>query len=121
MTVSPGIATIAIFGLAMFLVALGLPIAFALGSTGIIFAFLLWGPGSLMVAYTSLLGNALEFILVAVPLFVFMGVVMERSGIAEDLYNTMYKWMGGLRGGLAAGTVGISTLMAAMTGISGAA
>lgn len=121
MVVSPVVATVIVFGLAILLVALGLPIAFALGSAALVSALLLWGPGSLAVAYTALIGNALEFVLVAIPLFIFMGVALERAGVAEALYATIYQWTAGLRGGLAAGTIVISTLMAAMTGISGAA
>ena len=61
------------------------------------------------------------FLLVAVPMFIFMGAMLQRCGIAEDMYELMYHWMGGLRGGLAAGTVLICTMFAAMVGISGAA
>jgi TRAP-type mannitol/chloroaromatic compound transport system permease large subunit len=54
-------------------------------------------------------------------MFIFMGAMLQRCGIAEDMYELMYHWMGGLRGGLAAGTVLICTMFAAMVGISGAA
>ncbi|MFC2033232.1 TRAP transporter large permease subunit [Chloroflexota bacterium] len=121
MDVSPVMATVILFGVTFSLLALGLPIAFALGGSGILVAIILWGPKSIMVAYTSILGYGFEFILVAIPLFIFMGVALERSGIAEALYTAIYMWSGGLRGGLAAGTVMISTIMAAMTGISGTA
>src|SRR3546814_2344678 len=59
--------------------------------------------------------------LVAVPMFIFMCARLQRCGISEDMYELMYHWMGGLRGGLAAGTVLICTMFAAMVGISGAA
>lgn len=59
-----------------------------------------------------------EYILIAVPLFVLMGALLERSGMADDLYGAMYKWMGPLRGGLAMGTVAICAVFAAMAGVS---
>src|SRR5690554_7750958 len=62
-----------------------------------------------------------SFTLVAIPLFVFMAMVLERTGVARDLYRTMHLWFGGLRGGLAIGTLVICAVFAAMVGISGAA
>jgi len=61
-----------------------------------------------------------SFILVAVPMFILMANMLERAGIAEDLYSAMHRWMGPLRGGLAMGTVGICTIFAAMSGVSAA-
>jgi tripartite ATP-independent transporter DctM subunit len=57
----------------------------------------------------------------AIPLFVFMAILLEKSGVANDLYDMMHEWWGGLRGGLAIGTVLICVIFAAMSGISGAA
>ena len=54
-------------------------------------------------------------------MFIFMGIMLERSGIADDLFDAMYKWLGALRGGLAVGTVIICAIFAAMTGVTGAA
>jgi tripartite ATP-independent transporter DctM subunit len=62
-----------------------------------------------------------NYILLAVPLFVFMANILEHSGIAEELYEMMHKWMGKLSGGLAIGTVIICAIFAAMAGISGVA
>jgi tripartite ATP-independent transporter DctM subunit len=62
-----------------------------------------------------------NFTLVALPLFIFMAMILERSGVASDLYDMMYLWFGGLRGGLAIGTVIICAIFAAMCGITGAA
>src|SRR5690606_5989754 len=59
--------------------------------------------------------------LMAIPLFVYMAVLLEKSGVANDLYSMMHLWWGGLRGGLAIGTVLICVIFAAMSGISGAA
>jgi tripartite ATP-independent transporter DctM subunit len=59
--------------------------------------------------------------LAAIPLFIFMATMLERAGIIEEMFDVVYKWMGGLRGGLAASTILASTLLAAMVGVVGAA
>ena len=64
--------------------------------------------------------SANAFVFLAIPMFIFMGNMLEISGIAKSLYTMMYKWMGGLRGGLAIGTVAICSVFAAMVGVSGA-
>lgn len=118
---APEIATIILFGCLIVFLALGLPLAFTLGGTGIIGILLLWGPDGLMIAASKLYESMGKFTLVAVPLFILMAMLLERAGVADDMYTMMHKWMGGLRGGLAMGTVGICTIFAAMSGISGAA
>jgi tripartite ATP-independent transporter DctM subunit len=62
-----------------------------------------------------------QFILLAVPLYLFMAFILERAGVAEDLYDMMYLWFGPVRGGLAVGTIIICTIFAAMSGITGTA
>jgi tripartite ATP-independent transporter DctM subunit len=112
----------ALFFGAMFLcLALGVPIAIALGGLSAILVFFFWGPQALSMMVLNAYGSTSSFEYLAIPLFVFMANMLERSGIAEDLYTTMYRFVGTLRGGLAAGTVGICTIFAAMAGISGAA
>jgi tripartite ATP-independent transporter DctM subunit len=110
-----------LFGSLMIVLALGLPLVFSLGGVATLFTIFVWGPNALAVLANRTYMCMDMFMLVAVPMFIFMGAMLQRSGIAEDLYNMMYHWMGGLRGGLAAGTVLICTLFAAMVGISGAA
>jgi len=113
--------TIVLFGSLIVLLLLGLPLVFAIGGTATIFIILLWGPHALPVLANRTYMAMDMFMLVAVPMFIFMGAMLQRCGIAEDMYELMYHWMGGLRGGLAAGTVLICTMFAAMVGISGAA
>lgn len=116
-----GLITLLMFGTILLLLVTGLPIAFCLGFTGLAFTYFLWGaPGILQVASTAF-APTLNTILIAIPLFIFMAKVLESSGIAEKLYDTFYKWSGGLRGGLAVGTVIISAIFAAMSGITGPA
>jgi tripartite ATP-independent transporter DctM subunit len=110
--------TILMFVTLIALMATGLPIAFCLGATGIIFAFFLWGPVALSLVTTSLYGFMMEFVLIAIPLFTFMAYILEGSGISENLFDMMYKWAGPLKGGLAVGTVAICAIVAAMSGMS---
>ncbi len=99
----------------------GYPLVFILGALGIGFAFWLWGPAALDLVYFATTDAIGSFLLVAIPLFIFMGIVLQESGIAEELFNTIYHWAGGLRGGLGMGTVAICALIAAMVGVTGAA
>jgi tripartite ATP-independent transporter DctM subunit len=114
------LATILLFGGFIGLIALGLPLVFSLGSVAVIGTYFLWGPHALAMVGMRTFGSANSFVLIAVPLFIFMGCMLERSGIASALYDMMYKWMGGIRGGLATGTVLICGVFAAMVGVSGA-
>jgi tripartite ATP-independent transporter DctM subunit len=103
------------------LLASGVPIAFSIGSIGMLFTLILWGPAALYNIASVTFGTMGNFVLIAVPLFIFMGNILQVSGIADSLYEMMYKWMGPVRGGLAMGTVIICAIFAAMAGISGAA
>ena len=119
--VSPLMVTGLMFGTMILLMITGLPLAMILGSVALIYATLLWGPKAVELVYHSALGLMDWTVLVALPLFLFMGIVLERSGIADDLYGMFHKLLGGINGGLAMGTVLICTLIAAMAGVSGAA
>ena len=113
--------TVILFGSLVLLLLAGLPLVFAIGGIATFFIIFLWGPQALPVLANRTYMAMDMFLLVAVPMFIFMGAMLQRCGIAEDMYELMYHWMGGLRGGLAGGTVLICTLFAAMVGISGAA
>jgi len=99
----------------------GLPLAFVLGGIAIILSYIFLGPHSLLLLSSNALGVMQNLILSAIPLFIFMGIVLQQSGIAGSLYDVVYKWIGRIKGGLAMGTVIICMLFAAMTGVSGAA
>ncbi|KKB12436.1 C4-dicarboxylate ABC transporter [Devosia geojensis] len=104
---------------------IGFPVAFSLAGTALIFGLVGWwlgvfdpsNFGSLAPRYIGLMINE---VLVAVPLFIFMGVTLERSGIAEQLLLTMGKLFGNLRGGLGISVVVVGALLAASTGVVGA-
>ena len=98
----------------------GLPLAFATGAVAVIFTYLLFGePGLTLVISRifTLMGN---YVLVSVPLFIFMACILERAGVAEDIFKAVYVWAGRLRGGLAAAVIVSCALMAAMVGVIGA-
>jgi tripartite ATP-independent transporter DctM subunit len=116
--VSIELITILMFGLMLLLLAAGLPIVFVLGGTAMFFGICMWGTESVYVVAANANETIHARLLVAVPLFVFMAYMLESSGIAEELYAVMYRWMGPLRGGLSAGTVLCCTVVAAMSGIS---
>ena len=104
---------------------LGYPIAFTLPGTALVFALLGWAFGAFDLTYFSALplryyGIITNDVLIAVPLFVFMGVMLERSRVAEDLLGSMGVLFGKLRGGLGISTVLVAALLAASTGIVGA-
>lgn len=113
--------TVALFGLLLTLLLLGLPVAFCVGGAALAGAWLSYGTGGAVIIDTSVLGTMRSIVLVCIPLFIFMGIVLEKSGVADDLYAMMHHWFGPFRGGLAIGTVVVCTLFAAMTAISGAA
>lgn len=121
MILSTPMVTVVIFGFMLLVMTTGLPLTFALGVTGMFATFLLWGPEAMASVYLNAFGVAGASILVALPLFIFMGIMLQKSGIADDLYQMIYVLMGGVRGGLAMGTVAICAIIAAMVGISGAA
>jgi hypothetical protein len=113
------------FATACGILLLGFPVAFTLAGTAIGFAGLGWLLGvfdfSFMGALASrYFGVMVNELLVAVPLFVFMGVMLERSKIAEQLLETMGLLFGSLRGGLGLSVIFVGMLLAASTGIVGA-
>ncbi|MBA7710948.1 C4-dicarboxylate TRAP transporter large permease protein DctM [subsurface metagenome] len=111
-----------LFGALLLFLVLGLPLVFCLGGVAIVFLYFLRSPQcASFLIYCNLTSEATSFLLTAIPLFIFMANMLERSGVAEDLYAMMYRWIGRLRGGLAIGTVLISTVIAAMVGLSSAA
>jgi len=117
----PGLVTLIIFASAIILVFSGLGIAFALGTSALIVGYFIWGWQAFPMIYTAAQSIMVSFLLVAVICFVFMAMVLETSGVAEDLFNAMHAWLGPVAGGLAVGTIIICTLFAAMSGISATA
>lgn len=115
------ILTFLFFGLLLLFVLLGTPLAFVLGGISVIFIYFEMGPDALYLLASKMWETMYNPTLVAIPLFVFMAILLEKSGVANDLYEMMHQWWGGVRGGLAIGTVLICVIFAAMSGVSGAA
>lgn len=114
---SPEMVTAIMIGGVLIGVLTGFPLAFIVGAIALFVGFSIFGLRVADVIYTNIYGIMTNYIIIAVPLFVFMGVMLERSGIAERLYEAMYLWLGGLRGGLAIVTVLMGTVIAATVGI----
>ena len=103
------------------MVIAGVPLYLALGGLGLIFGILGgWVPQVFNQFISRIYGLMASEVLPAVPLFVFMGALLTKSGAAEKLFNALYLAMGGLRGGLALITVFLATLFAATAGVIGA-
>ncbi|PPE68503.1 TRAP transporter large permease subunit [Caldimonas thermodepolymerans] len=107
-------------GLTLFMLT-GLPIAFVLGGLSLLFTVTLWEPNAVVVLVLQIFDTMRSEALLAIPLFILMACILQRSGVIESLYRAMELWFGRLRGGLAIGTVVICVVMAAMTGVVGAA
>jgi len=111
--------------LLMFVVLIGLllsgyPVAFTLGAVGLLFGIPALGIEFFDLLPLRIWGIMTNFTLLAVPLFVFMGVILEKSGLAEDLLETMAMLFGRLRGGLTVSLVIVGGILAATTGVVGA-
>ena len=115
--ISPELLTIIMLGSIFLGVITGFPLAIPIGGVAVIIGFLLYGTSSLDLIYSRIFGLVTNYTLLAVPLFLFMGGMLERSGIAERMYDALYLWLGGFRGGLAIVTVVIGTVLAATVGI----
>ncbi len=114
--------SIFMFSSMLILMSTGLPIAFSL-STVAIFTAWIFQPALLNMLLFQFKDFTLESgkTLICIPLFIFMGFILHNSGIAKDLFDAVYLWSGGLRGGLGMGTILICAIMAAMIGVSSAA
>jgi tripartite ATP-independent transporter DctM subunit len=111
--------------LVMFVVAIcalliGYPVAFTLGATAIFFGIPLLGLDLFTLLPLRIWGIMTNFTLLAVPMFIFMGIMLEKSGLAEELLETMGQLCGQIRGGLALSVILVGTLLAATTGVVGA-
>ena len=116
------VITFFMFSSMLLLMATGLPIAFSLSTIAIVTA-LIWQPTLVNMLLFQFKVFTLESgkTLIAIPLFIFMGFILHNSKIAENLFDAVYLWAGGLRGGLGMGTILICAIMAAMIGVSSAA
>ncbi|MEP3350115.1 MAG: TRAP transporter large permease subunit [Marinomonas sp.] len=115
---------ISIFILALILLLFGFPVAFTFAGVGILFVVLFADPSQLAQIpyriYANMGENGGGTVLMAIPLFIFMGLILQRTKLAEQLLVSMGRLFGSVRGGLAISTVLVGTLLAASTGVVGA-
>jgi len=104
-----------IFGLLL----LGLPLAFVTGLVAVVFTLGWFGPDAIPLVGSRIYGFITEYSLVAVPMFVFMAGLLDRSGMARDLFNSMRVLSGRLPGGVAVQTLVVAFFLAAISGIIG--
>jgi tripartite ATP-independent transporter DctM subunit len=112
----------------LLLLAIGMPLGFASGFLAVVVLFLKFGPdlllntfgtGPLNILAQRMYGLTTDYVLISVPLFIFMATLLERSNIARDMYNSLNLWMSRTRGGIAIVTAIMAIVMAAMSGIIG--
>jgi tripartite ATP-independent transporter DctM subunit len=112
------IATL-MFSSMMLMLLTGQRVFGAIGFIAVVAALLLWGDkGGFDIGFSAAMKLMKWYPLLTLPMFIFMGYVLSESKIADDLYKMFHVWMGGLRGGLAIGTIGLMVLISAMNGLS---
>ena len=114
------IAAIVMMSLLLTMVICGVHMAFALFFLSMIFGLIFQGPAIFSMSMLKIFGTMESEILIAVPLFVFMGTILEKSDVAEGVYQSLYELFGPIRGGLAFATVITCTVFASCTGVSAA-
>jgi tripartite ATP-independent transporter DctM subunit len=112
---SPSVILAILGGSFLFLLFLGVPVTFVLGGLGLILGILFWSPSCFVMAGRAIFTTMTDQLLLAIPLFVFMGYMTRYSGIGEAFYKAMETWMGRIRGGLAMGSILTMAAIAAMT------
>ncbi len=113
---SPEAGTFFMFSLMLLLLVAGAPVVFVFGSIALIGSTIFLGVNGLFLAAGVVYKTWANPTILALPFFIFMANVLQRSGIAEQGYDMIYKWSGGIRGGLASGTVVLCTIFAATVG-----
>lgn len=118
---SMGIAwgSVLLLGLMFLLLAMRIPLAFVTGLVALFFVFFWVGPVYLQMLVRRLYGFVNSYVFVSVPMFVLMAAILDRSGIARDLFNAMKVFSGRLPGGVAVQTLIVAVFLAAMSGIIG--
>ncbi|MEM9029574.1 MAG: TRAP transporter large permease subunit [Pseudomonadota bacterium] len=114
-----GIISLAIVAALLALMMTGMPLGIVTLIISVVCAILFFGPRGLYLVSTNAFGLLEKYPLVAVPLFVLMASILERAGIAEDLFDAMSIFAGNLRGGVALQTVIVAVILAAMSGVMG--
>jgi tripartite ATP-independent transporter DctM subunit len=115
-----GSASLLMFPALLFALFIGFPVAFSMMAVAFVFGYWAFGPSIIFQFIQKIDAMASNFVLAAVPLFIFMGAMLERAGIAERLFEAIHLWTRRLPGGLAVGTVLMCVVFAASSGVIGA-
>lgn len=91
--------TLLFFGSLLLFVLLGTPLAFVLGGVSVAFLWFEMGPIGFYLVASKMWDTMQSPTLMAIPLFVYMAILLEKAGVADALYDMMHQWLGGLRGG----------------------
>lgn len=110
--------TLFMFATMMVLLMTGQRVFGVIGFVGSLAALLLWGNGAFEMPFNATFAVLNWYPLITVPFFVFMGYMLSESGIASNLYRMFHVWFGGMRGGLALGTIGLMVIISCMNGLS---
>lgn len=116
----PQLATLIMLGGILVVVLIGYPIALSVGGFALVMGLLVYGTPVFSLMYARVFEIIGSYVFLAVPLFVLMGTVLERTGIADKMYDAFYLWLGGFSGGLGVVTILLGTILAACVGVIGA-
>jgi tripartite ATP-independent transporter DctM subunit len=117
---SPLMLNIAMFGSMLVLLLTGAPLFAAIGSVGIVFGLIVGGPDIFPMFAMRVYKLMVSYSLVAVPLFILMANLLQRSGIVEEMFEAIFQWAGKIRGSIAIATIITGVILAAMIGVVGA-
>jgi tripartite ATP-independent transporter DctM subunit len=117
---SPELITVLMFVGLLVGLFMGHPLAFVLGGLAVIFGYIGWGPSVFYIFMNRIWGTMDNYVLLAIPLFIFMAQLLDQSGVAEELFKALRYLMGQTKGGIALAVIAVSTVFAACTGIIGA-
>ena len=120
MDLSPELLTVLMFAGLLIGLFMGHPLAFVLGGLAVFFGYIGWGPSVFYIFMNRIWGTMDNYVLLAIPLFIFMAQFLDRSGVAEDLFNALRYLLGQTRGVIGLAVIAVATVFAACTGIIGA-
>jgi len=118
--ISPEMSTVIMMGGLLLLILGGCHLSIALGITALAGGYLFFGETVIPLIVAQMFALSKNYVLLAFPLFIFMGYILQASGIADKMYDALYLWLGGIKGGLAIITVLVGAVLAACVGIMGA-
>jgi len=111
-----------LFGSLVVFMLLGIPVALAMGGLSIVLGYIFWGGEASLIGFVmSSFEKVSDFTFAAVPLYVLMAAILQYSKLADGMFDTFYKWFGGLKGGLGVASSFIGAIFAAMVGTSSVA